>query len=228
MRQIVLDTETTGLKPTAGHRIIEIGCIELVHRRFTGNTFHVYINPERMVDKGAYEVHGISDEFLQDKPLFNEIVKDFLNFVDGTEVIIHNAPFDVGFINHELKLHYQKKARKFTEYCQIFDTLPYARQRHPGQRNNLDALCKRYQIDNSNRDLHGALLDAQLLGRVYLAMTSGQNNLFVEEGGDKTSEMSIVTNQTGSQQQRAALRVIKASEEELKAHEAIMATIAKV
>ena len=180
MRQIVLDTETTGLEPTQGHRIIEIGCTELIDRRPTSNDFHVYLNPERAIDAGAEAVHGLSAEFLSSKPLFSSIVEDFLEYVGDAELVIHNAPFDMGFINHELSL--LKPARpKLDLQCAILDTLPMARKMHPGQRNSLDALCKRYMVDNSKRDLHGALLDARLLADVYLAMTGGQETLFGAE-----------------------------------------------
>lgn len=179
MRQIVLDTETTGINPLAGHRLIEVGCIELIDRKLTGNHYHTYINPERDVEEGAFRVHGISTEFLQDKPLFKEIVHDLITFIDGAELIIHNAPFDTGFLNAELtRLNWPKQLE---HHCTVFDTLVFARQKHPGQRNNLDALCKRYDINNVNRQLHGALLDAQILASVYLAMTGGQGNLFTEE-----------------------------------------------
>lgn len=179
MRQIVLDTETTGLDPSSGHRIIEIGCIELLNRRFTGNKLHIYINPERQIDAGAIRVHGITNEFLQDKPVFADIAKQFIEFVDGAELIIHNAPFDVGFLNSELAG--VKYTHKLEERCAVLDTLLLAREKHPGQRNNLDALCKRYNVNNSNRKLHGALLDAEILAFVYLAMTGGQKELFVKE-----------------------------------------------
>ncbi len=179
MRQIVLDTETTGIGPELGHRLIEIGCIELVDRKLTGDHFHVYLNPQREVDEGAFRVHGISTEFLQDKPLFNDIAQDFLQFINGAELIIHNAPFDVGFLNAELnRVH---SSQVLQDYCHILDTLVLAREKHPGQRNSLDALCKRYEIDHSNRQLHGALLDAELLALVYLAMTGGQTNLFIDD-----------------------------------------------
>lgn len=178
MRQIILDTETTGIGHEQGHRVIEIGCIELIDRKLTGKHYHVYLNPEREVDEGAFRVHGISSHFLQDKPLFKDVVSDFLQFVGGAELIIHNAPFDVGFLNSELRhVHWKKKLE---EYCDIFDTLVLARDKHPGQRNSLDALCKRYGVDNSNRQLHGALLDAEILAFVYLAMTGGQASLFAE------------------------------------------------
>ena len=178
MRQIILDTETTGIGHETGHRIIEIGCVELVDRKLTNRHFHTYLNPQREIDEGAFRVHGISSEFLQDKPLFKTVLDEFLDFVTGAELVIHNAPFDIGFINAELKrasVPFQIESR-----CTVFDTLVFAKEKHPGQRNNLDALCKRYQIDNTNRTLHGALLDAEILALVYLAMTGGQTNLFEE------------------------------------------------
>lgn len=179
MRQIILDTETTGIGHESGHRIIEIGCVELINRKVTDRHFHVYINPERQVDEGAFRVHGISDEFLQDKPLFKDIAQEFLNFIDNSELIIHNAPFDVGFINAELT--HLNHPKRLDAYCSVFDTLVFAKQKHPGQRNSLDALCKRYNVDNTNRQLHGALLDANILALVYLAMTGGQTHLFAED-----------------------------------------------
>jgi DNA polymerase-3 subunit epsilon len=184
VRQIVLDTETTGLETSLGHRLIEIGCVELVNRRLTGNNFHKYINPEREVDSGAFEVHGISNQFLADKPVFASVVDEFMAYIDGAELIIHNAPFDVGFINHELKM-LAGKFNRVESYCGVVDTLAMARQKHPGQRVTLDALCKRYAVDNSARTLHGALLDAEILADVYLLMTGGQTNLF--GGGTKNT-----------------------------------------
>jgi len=179
MRQIVLDTETTGLEVGQGHRIIEIGCIELENRRVTGNHWHYYINPDRPVDSGAFEVHGISNEFLQDKHRFAELAEEFHSYVAGAELVIHNAPFDIGFLDNELAL-LEPPIGSLKESCSILDTLLLARQKHPGQKNNLDALCKRYGIDNSNRSLHGALLDARILADVYLAMTGGQTSLGLE------------------------------------------------
>ncbi len=180
MRQIVLDTETTGLETSKGHRIIEIGCVELIDRRITDNHWHYFINPDREIDDGAYEVHGISIDFLQDKPLFEEIAQEFIAYIDGAELVIHNAPFDVGFLDYELgKL--DAEPTTIEEHCRILDTLIMARQKHPGQKNNLDALCRRYEIDNSQRSLHGALLDAQILSEVYLAMTGGQTALGLDE-----------------------------------------------
>lgn len=179
MRQIVLDTETTGIGSEVGHRIIEVGCIELFDRELTGKHFHYYLNPERTVDEGAFRVHGLSNEFLKDKPLFADIAEELIAFIDGAELIIHNAPFDVGFLNAELRRINWKKT--INDHCAIFDTLVVSRQKHPGQRNNLDALCKRYDVDNTNRKYHGALLDAEILAAVYLAMTGGQRSLFAEE-----------------------------------------------
>src|SRR5210317_1243218 len=175
MRQIILDTETTGLETSEGHRIIEIGCVELVDRRPSQNHFHQYINPERDIEDGALEVHGISREFLLDKPVFADVVEDLLKFVEGSELIIHNAPFDVGFLDYELSL--LGRADRVTDHASVLDTLELARDLHPGQRNSLDALCKRYDVDNSSRTLHGALLDAEILADVYLAMTGGQSDL---------------------------------------------------
>jgi len=180
MRQIVLDTETTGLETSQNHRIIEIGCVELIDRRITDNSWHHYINPDREIDAGAYEVHGISNESLQDKPRFGDIAQDFLDYIDGAELVIHNAPFDVGFLDHELS-KLDKESRTISQLCTVLDTLMMARQKHPGQKNNLDALCRRYEIDNSQRSLHGALLDARILADVYLVMTGGQTALGLDD-----------------------------------------------
>ena len=215
MRQIVLDTETTGLEPSLGHRIIEIGCVELINRRMTENRYHQYINPEREIDEGAIEVHGITNEFLADKPVFADVAEDFLKFIRGAEPIIHNAPFDVGFINHELQL-LDSQVQPLDTFCSILDTLLLARNMHPGQKNNLDALCKRYEIDNSARDLHGALLDAEILAEVYLAMTGGQVRLSL--GGMGETAMGKVAQPRPVSAQRAPLPVIRASERELAAH----------
>ncbi|MCC5015868.1 MULTISPECIES: DNA polymerase III subunit epsilon [unclassified Legionella] len=192
MRQVVLDTETTGIGHELGHRIIEIGCVELQDRKLTGNHFHVYLNPQREVDEGAFRVHGISTEFLQDKPLFKDIAEEFMHFVQGAELIIHNAPFDMGFLNAELNLLNWPVLLK--DCCTVCDTLILAREKHPGQRNSLDALCKRYEIDNSNRILHGALLDAEILASVYLAMTGGQASLF-EERMEHVNQPGVVLQQ---------------------------------
>jgi DNA polymerase III subunit epsilon len=216
MRHIVLDTETTGLEPSQGHRIIEIGCVELRNRRVTGHDYHQYLQPDREIDDGAIEVHGITNEFLEDKPRFDDVVKDFIEYVRGAELIIHNAPFDVGFINHELA-RLGSEWGQIEDHCRILDTLAMARDLHPGQRNSLDALCKRYDVDNSARELHGALLDARILADVYLAMTGGQASLVLgsessggEEGaGEITQRISA---------DRPPLNVILADETELQAH----------
>jgi len=217
MRQIILDTETTGLNPKEGHRIIEIGAIELVNRKFTGKRYHQYINPNREVDEGALAVHGITNNFLKDKPTFNEVAISFMEFVSGAELIIHNAPFDIGFIDHELTL-FNKKSQTITEVCRVIDTLVMARQIHVGQRNSLDALCKRYGVDNAHREYHGALLDAHLLAQVYLAMTGGQGCLFDElQVEEKIHHQALSAPKEMIQYN---LPVIKASSEELEAHEA--------
>ncbi len=179
MRQVVLDTETTGLEPEAGHRIIEIGCVEVVNRRPTNNRFHRYLNPGRLVDRGAVEVHGIEDEFLAKQPRFAEVAHEFLEFVKGAELVIHNADFDVEFINHELR-RIDGVPHQIRDCCAVLDTLALARRMHPGQRNSLDALAKRYNVDNSKRELHGALLDAQILTEIYLSMTGGQVSLSLD------------------------------------------------
>ncbi|MCF6251678.1 MAG: DNA polymerase III subunit epsilon [Methylococcaceae bacterium] len=222
VRQVVLDTETTGLNPQEGHRIIEIGCVELVNRRLTRNTFHVYINPDRVIDQGAIEVHGITNEFLQDKPRFEDIVDDYLAFTEGAELIIHNAPFDVGFLNHELAL---LKGAKLTveDKSTIFDTLPFARKKYPGARASLDALCKRLGIDNSHRELHGALLDAEILAEVYLSMTGGQFSLLDFDEGSKEQKQQIVRLSAD----RPKLKVINCSDEELQAHQQRLEAIEK-
>ncbi len=218
MRQVVLDTETTGLEPSQGHRIIEIGCVELIDRKLTGRHYHQYINPEREVDAGAMEVHGITNEYLADKPLFNQITQEFIDFIDGAELVIHNAPFDVGFIDHEFKLLGAKSPGKVSDYCSVIDSLVMARQKHPGQRNSLDALCSRYEVDNSARDLHGALLDSEILADVYLLMTGGQTNLLLagedsqESGGADTSIRRLAAG-------RPSLKIITADSSELAAHE---------
>jgi DNA polymerase-3 subunit epsilon len=223
MRQIVLDTETTGLEPSDGHRIIEIGCVELVGRRLTGNSFHQYLQPDREIDTGAMEVHGITNEFLADKPRFSDIVEDFVRYIEGAELVIHNAPFDVGFINHELKLCEQ--GQKVDELCGVLDTLTMARKMHPGQKNNLDALCRRYEIDNTHRDLHGALLDAEILADVYLAMTGGQVSLLLGAGRDGSEHSAAeVIRRLGTD--RPPLTVIRATVNELEAHRARLEAIA--
>jgi len=222
MRQIVLDTETTGLEPTLGHRIIEIGCIEISNRRITENRFHQYLQPERKIDAEAGAIHGITDKFLQDKPRFVDIVDEFITFIQNSKLIIHNAKFDVGFINHELNL-LKQNFKPLDHYCQIIDSLALARKRHPGQKNNLDALCKRYNIDNSNRQLHGALLDVEILAQVYLAMTGGQVSLLIQD--NKTQSNHSTIKRVSST--RAALSVIAPTEEELQAHQQRLVAIDK-
>jgi DNA polymerase-3 subunit epsilon len=220
-RQIVLDTETTGLEPSASHRIIEIGCIEMINRRVTNNHYHVYINPQRDIEQGAMQVHGITNEFLNDKPLFADIVDDFIAYVDGAELIIHNAPFDIGFINHEFRL-LNRRLAKIDAACPVIDTLQMARKMHPGQRNSLDALCKRYGVDNSGRNLHGALIDADLLAATYLAMTSGQDSLFTEhESASNEAEKledSVINISVRDNDNQEKLKIIYATAEELSTH----------
>lgn len=227
MRQIILDTETTGLEPKEGHRIIEIGCVELAYRRRTGQTFHRYLNPERTVDEGALKVHGLSNEFLSDKPRFVDIAEELVTFIKGAELVIHNAPFDIGFLDHELSL-LDSKWGKVSAHCQVLDTLVLARQRHPGQKNSLDALCKRYGIDNSRRDLHGALLDAELLAGVYLLMTGGQASLSLRGYDDDSAQVrSEVGKYRPVAVKRPSLRVVRASDEEKTAHAECLAAIDK-
>jgi len=219
MRQIILDTETTGLDPAQGNRILEIGGVEIVNRRPTGRHFHHYINPERESEEGALQVHGITSEFLADKPKFREIVNEFLDYISGAELVIHNAPFDIAFMNHELRLLDMKPV---TECCAgVVDTLKQARELHPGKRNNLDALCERYQIDNAGRTLHGALLDAQLLAEVYLAMTRGQDSLLIDTSPAAATQVEI------DAREKVEIVVLRASDEELAAHEAQLADIDK-
>jgi DNA polymerase-3 subunit epsilon len=214
MRQIVLDTETTGLEPSEGHRIIEIGCLEIVNRRMTGERLHEYLQPDREIDPRAIEVHGITDSFLLDKPRFADVVERFLDFVAGAELVIHNAAFDVAFINHELGLA-GARIRRIEDVCSVLDTLKLARRMHPGSRNSLDALCKRYQVDASSRTLHGAVLDAELLADVYLAMTGGQVALGLEAVRLATENLEVVTN---TRRSSAPLRVITPSPDEEAAH----------
>ena len=224
MRQIVLDTETTGLEVEQQHRVIEIGCVELVNRRLTGRTYHQYLNPERDIDEGAQQVHGLSRETLTKQPLFGEVHAEFLEFIRDAELIIHNAPFDVAFLNAELARI--ELEHKIGDLCRVLDTLALARQMHPGQRNSLDALCKRYSVDNSHRDYHGALLDARILAEVYLAMTGGQANLTLSAESDTAL----------AQARRAAplrldggirIIVVRPSESELAAHEHVLALLDK-
>ena len=224
-RQIVLDTETTGMDPNTGDRIVEIGCVEMIDRMLTGNHFHVYINPERDMPVEAYNVHGLSEEFLSDKPVFAKIAQSFLEYIDGGELIIHNASFDMKFLDYELK---QLGLPSLTSQCLVIDSLQLAREMYPGQRNNLDALCKRLGIDNSKRTLHGALLDSEILAQVYLAMTGGQDSLFgggEAEEEDQLLAQSIVESQVVQQEtfSHDRTRVIVANDEELALHEAFIA-----
>lgn len=225
MRQIVLDTETTGLEPEQGHRIIEIGCVEMLERRLTGNNFHVYLQPDREIDAAAIEVHGITNEFLADKPRFADIADDLMGYLAGAELIIHNAPFDVGFLDAELaRLEAQ---RDIAQACEVLDTLVMARKRHPGQRNSLDALCGRYDVDNSRRDKHGALLDAEILADVYLLMTGGQRTLSLDAGDDVDDGSGHRVARRDVERQGRTLSVIRANETELAAHEARLDAIGK-
>jgi DNA polymerase III subunit epsilon len=225
MRQIILDTETTGLEPTQGHKIIEIGCVEMIDRKLTGNHFHVYLNPKREIDEGAIEVHGITNEFLADKPLFKDIIDDFLEYVKGAELVIHNAPFDIGFLDWEIK-SLGRDLGKMSDYCSILDTLVLARQMHPGQKNNLDALCKRYFIDNSHRDLHGALLDSEILADVYLGMTGGQTDLSLTHKQDYLTSNRDKEGIRRLSQDREPFKVIKSSQQELLEHQKYLQEIA--
>lgn len=218
MRQIVLDTETTGLEPSAGHRIIEIGCVELINRRPTNNHFHIYLQPDREIDEGAIAVHGITNEFLQDKPRFGDIAEQFLDFIRGAELVIHNAAFDIGFINHELRL-LDPALEPVDVICDVLDTLLLARRMHPGQRNSLDALCRRYGIDNSQRELHGALLDARILADVYLTMTGGQVALGLEADSGTGGELLTQSGIRRLPADRPRLRVVRASAAELAEHQ---------
>lgn len=222
MRQIVLDTETTGMSResgehfTQGHRIIEIGCVELVDRKLTGNHYHVYINPQQEIDPEAIAVHGITNEFLEDKPLFREIAQGFIDFIDGAELVIHNAPFDVGFMDLEFAMNPATALRRTEKFCKVLDTLVLAKKMRPGQRNNLDALCREYGIDNSHRELHGALLDAEILADVYLLMTGGQEALSLETGTKSSSGLDHIEKLPSRVK---GLKVIRASQDELTQHE---------
>lgn len=220
MRQIVLDTETTGLDPASGHRIVEVACVEIVNRRLTDKTYHQYLNPERASDDGALQVHGLTEEFLSVKPKFQEIVTDFIEFIAGAELIIHNAPFDVGFLNSELKI--ANRGELSDHVALVTDTLKTAKELHPGKRNNLDALCERYSVDNSARTLHGALLDARLLAEVYLAMTRGQDSLAMD-----LVEANDVVATDDDRVEPLKLVVVSASPEEISAHEAYLLDLDK-
>jgi len=231
MRQIVLDTETTGLEPEQGHRIIEIGCVEMLDRRLTGNNFHQYLQPDREIDAGAVEVHGITNEFLADKPRFADTADDLIAYLGNAELIIHNAPFDVGFLNKEFDMWAQAgdvAPVRIEELCLVTDTLTMARKMHPGQRNSLDALCKRYDINNSHRDLHGALLDSEILADVYLRMTGGQISLSLDGGA--MEGQADGTDAAGIRRvaaDRPRLAVYRAAEDEMAAHAARLAGIDK-
>jgi DNA polymerase-3 subunit epsilon len=228
-RKIFLDTETTGLDPSKGHRLIEIGAMEMINRRLTGKNFHVYLNPERAVDPGALAIHGLNDAFLAEKPKFQTVITDLLDYLQGAELIIHNAAFDLGFLEHELRLA-NAPVQQIRDLCEVTDTLAMARKMHPGQKNSLDALCKRYSIDNSHRTLHGALLDAQILSHVYLAMTGGQASLlsdtFHNTPAEKipTSKEKTLTDKT-----LAAFNypIHQANTEELSAHQSCLALLNK-
>ncbi|WKD50855.1 DNA polymerase III subunit epsilon [Microbulbifer spongiae] len=237
MRQVVLDTETTGLDPKSGHRIIEIGCVELVNRKLTGRHYHQYINPQRRVDDGAVEVHGITNEFLVDKPVFTQVADEFMDFCEGAELVIHNAPFDVGFIDAELALLGSSRWQNVSAHCAVLDTLALAREKHPGQKNNLDALCKRYFVDNSQRDLHGALLDAEILADVYLLMTGGQTDLMLAQGSDALDPDAGERKRGPSDadspaicrlsRDRSSLSVIHATTQEIEAHQTMLVLLQK-
>jgi DNA polymerase-3 subunit epsilon len=220
MRQIVLDTETTGLNPRTGDRVIEIGCVEIVNRKLTGNNFHCYINPERESDEGALAVHGLTSEFLRDKPKFHQIAEELREFVRDAEVIIHNAPFDLGFLNHEFQ---RMGLPPFVDHCgSVIDTLVHAKELHPGKRNSLDALCERYGVSNAHRKLHGALLDSELLADVYLSMTRGQNSLSMDVeveavGGGQLAEAGPL----------GEILVISAADDELAEHDIVLAALDK-
>lgn len=221
MRQVVLDTETTGINPLLGHRIIEIGCVELIDRKLTGKHYHTYINPRRAIEEEAIGVHGITNEFLVDKPIFENVAQAFYEFIKGSELVIHNAPFDVGFINNEFSLM-GGLIKPVAQYCGVLDTLAMARKKHPGQKNNLNALCGRYGIDTSHRTLHGALLDAEILADVYLLLSGGQSALLLDkdEGGGVSAIQRIPAD-------RQSLSVIKANDIELEAHNRYMSNLGK-
>ncbi|WP_273527398.1 DNA polymerase III subunit epsilon [Pseudomonas sp.] len=229
MRSVVLDTETTGMPVTDGHRIIEIGCVEVIGRRLTGRHYHVYLQPDREVDEGAIAVHGITNEFLADKPRFRDVADEFFEFIRDAQLVIHNAAFDIGFINNEFALLGQQERAEISDHCSVLDTLLMARERHPGQRNSLDALCKRYGVDNSGRDLHGALLDAEILADVWLTMTGGQTNLSLagdgaDSGNGGRAQPSPIRRLPADRQRTIVLR---ASDEEMAAHAARLAAIEK-
>ncbi|MAK71772.1 MAG: DNA polymerase III subunit epsilon [Idiomarina sp.] len=224
MRQVVLDTETTGINPAEGHRIIEIGCVELIDRKPTGKHYHVYINPERVVEQEAIEVHGITNDFLTDKPVFAQIVDDFLGFIKGAQLVIHNAPFDVGHMDAEFS-RLQAGYGQTTDYCSVLDSLQLAREMRPGQRNSLDALCKAFEVDNSARELHGALLDAEILADVYLAMTGGQTDLNLHNNAQRGNANGPGDVQHKPIKNRRPLKVLTATADELEQHQQRLALV---
>lgn len=223
LRQIILDTETTGIDPKSGHRIVELGCVELVDRRVTGNNLHMYFNPDRVLEQAVIDVHGITNEYLADKPRYHEMIHEIMDYLSGAELIIHNAPFDLGFMNHELSLLERNTWGTIQDHCTILDTLVMARKRHPGQRNSLDALCKRYNVNNAHRQFHGALLDSQILCEVYMAMTGGQINLGLspEQVQDEEAATATVELTVKKIQRDFKLKVVKASSEECDVHQRI-------
>lgn len=216
LKQIILDTETTGLDPKSGHRVIEIGCIEIINRKFTGEQFHVYLNPDRESDEGALAIHGLTTEFLSDKPRFSDVYEDFIHFINDSELLIHNAEFDIKFLDHEIRLLSKDLPNISSCVSKVTDTLQIAREKHPGQRNSLDALVKRYEIGGYDRDLHGALLDSQILGDVYLSMTGGQSTLDFTQTSDQ--ERSKNKQEKANDLSNLNLKVIELDKEELTAH----------
>ena len=227
VRQVIMDTETTGLETRDGHRVIEIGCVEVIDRKMTGHNYHQYLQPDRESDEGALEVHGITSEFLADKPRFNEVASAFIDYIRGAELIIHNAPFDIGFLNYELSL-LDGDWGNIESICSITDSLIMAREMHPGQRNSLDALCKRYEINNAHRELHGALLDSEILGDVYLAMTGGQVTLSLDDNKTEPSETESEETVGRISLPQDALKIIRADTAELSVHQERLAEIEKM
>jgi len=216
MRQVVVDTETTGLEPEQGHRVIEIGCVEILDRRVTGERYHQYVNPKREIDDAAYEIHGLSNRDLEDEPEFEIIAEEFMAFIRGAEIIIHNAPFDVAFLNHELSR--MESTERIDDACTILDSLVLARHKHPGQKNSLDALCRRYGVDSSARERHGALLDAEILADVYLTMTGGQTSMF-DDGDNGSGRIAAQATEVRLTSRSSKLLVQRPTPEELEAHE---------
>jgi DNA polymerase-3 subunit epsilon len=224
MRQVVLDTETTGINPLDGHRVIEIGCVEMIDRKLTGHNFHVYINPQREVEQEAIDVHGITNEFLADKPVFADVAEAFIDYISGAELVIHNAPFDVGFMDHEFKL-VGRNLPVTADICTVLDTLELARKMRPGKKNNLDALCKAYHVDNGHRTFHGALLDSEILADVYLLMTGGQGALklaHLDESGNDSGDTAVIRIEN-----KPELKVIRATADEIAKHQLYLDGIEK-